>query len=122
MRRYVVDVSTLFNVFVEHASDASGGQTTAAAMQENGVHIAFRLGTFGEEQRPRILKIVHQRLQSMFVKRHDPLAFSLTHHANHTLAEIDVGEIYADKFADANSGRVEKFRKKYGMKPEPTGA
>lgn len=90
VRRDVVNVGASSNVFVDHAANGAGGYAAAAAMQEYRLFITLRGRAFVEENRPRLMKVIHQGLKSGFAKRHDPLFFSLAGNTNELLAKVDV--------------------------------
>ena len=56
-----------------------------------------------------MFEIKQKGLQSRFAKRHDPLLLTFAGNADHFFAKIDIGEVYANKFANTNAGRVQKL-------------
>src|SRR5688572_15455541 len=109
MGRDIVDVGALFDVFIDHSADASCCDASALIIQENGLFIAFDRRAVVQERWPRNGQIMHQGMQSVFVKRHDPLLLALSGDTDHPLAKINITHVDHHKLADTYAGRVQEL-------------
>src|SRR5262249_19816152 len=110
VRRNVMNVSALFDVFVDHSADAAGCQAAAPTVQKHGLVFAFSGRTLGKKNSRRFLEIMHQRLKGRFAKRNDTLFFSFAGDSNEPFAKIYVLKIQRHQFADANPRRIQEFQ------------
>lgn len=109
VRRNAVDVGTQFYVFIDHPADAAGGYPRSLIIQKTGLDVSFRGRAIIEKNGPRFAKVMHQRLQRVFVKRHDPLFPTLAGYTDHPLAKINVFKVDVYEFADTDARRVKEF-------------
>jgi len=109
VRRDVMDRRALFDVLVDHPSDAASRDPSSLIIQEARLHVTISLGTIAEKHAACFIEIVHQRLQRRFAEWNYSLLLSFTKHTNESRTKIDILEIDVHELTDTDPGCIKKF-------------